>query len=309
MRQIGLGQSRDKLAKTWDINQAAEALRKAGHEVTVEVDETQRRDMATIEADRAQRAEDRAERYEGRAERTSTAAGADYVRARQMAEAIPFGQPMMPDHYSYGRDRSYRARMGRTYDRAFEGMAEAERLQGRAEAAGATQSHRESVPATLRRIAKLEAERRSWQRAVDGEPGPHTRHHHETWACLPAEGRHLERVRVQLGELDEQLAYWREHIAKAEAEGVKVWSKADFKRDDFALCRGTWYQVQRVNAKSLTVMWGTNTHLLAAVTRDNVRHAMGPSDRTGTITYDDIRGRMSAEEMAPVLAAAETQAG
>ena len=45
-----------------------------------------------------------------------------------MAEAIPFGQPMMPDHHTYGRDRNYRNRMSRTYDRAFEGMDEAEEL-------------------------------------------------------------------------------------------------------------------------------------------------------------------------------------
>ena len=76
-------------------------------------------------------------------------------------------------------------------------------------------------------------------------------------------------------------------LAKAEAEGVKVWSKADFRRDDFALSRGTWYQVQRVNAKSITVMWGTNTGQLPAVTRDNVRHALGPSTHTGTISYDE----------------------
>src|ERR1039457_240607 len=111
LRQIGLGQSRDKSAQTWKINAAAEALKTAGHEVTVQVDESQRRDVATIEADRAERAEARAERLGERAERTSATANADYARARQMGEAIPFGQPMMPDHHSYGRDRRYRDRM------------------------------------------------------------------------------------------------------------------------------------------------------------------------------------------------------
>ena len=74
LRQIGLGQSRDKAAKTWDINQAAEALRKAGHDVTVEVDDSQRRTVAEIEADRAERAEARAERYEERAGKRGTEA-------------------------------------------------------------------------------------------------------------------------------------------------------------------------------------------------------------------------------------------
>jgi hypothetical protein len=306
LRQIGLGQSRDKDAQGWKIEAAARALRAAGHEVTVTVDDSRRRDMATIEADRAERADARAERLSERAERVSTAAGADYQRARQMSEAIPFGQPMMPDHHSYGRDRNYRAKMGRTYERAFAGMAEAEELERRAGSAEAGQSHRDSVPATLRRIAKLEAGERGVKRDLagrmewvqgDGEnyvqklvqPGP----------------RYRAQLEARAASLAEQLGYWREHVAKAEAEGVKVWSKADFARDDFALRRGTWYQVQRVNAKSLTVMWGTNIGDFPAVTRDNVRHAMGPSDRTGTISYDEIRGRRSAAEMAEVLAAAE----
>ena len=59
IRRIGLGQSRDSAAKTYQINRAAEALRAAGHEVTVSIDESERRDVAKIEADRAERAETR----------------------------------------------------------------------------------------------------------------------------------------------------------------------------------------------------------------------------------------------------------
>lgn len=306
IRRIGIVQSRDRNADPYKIRRAAEALRGAGHEVTVTVDESQRRDTATIEAERAERAEARAERYEARSERVNAQAMADYGKARQMAEAIPFGQPMMPDHYSYGRDRRYRERMGRTYDRAFAGMDEAEELARRAESAQATQSHRESVPATLRRIAKLEAERRSWQRAINGEPGPHTRRDHETWACLPAEGRHLEHVKTQIEGLDEQLDYWREHIKAAEAAGVKVWTRADFAKGDYVLSRGTWYEVLRVNAKSLTVPWTVNWQV-PAVTRANAVTAIGPSTHTSTVTYDDVHGHKSPAEGAALLAGAEQQ--
>lgn len=303
LRQIGLGQSRDKLAKTWDISQAAEALRNAGHEVTVEIDESQRRDMATIEADRAGRAVGRAERYSERAERTGAEASATYAKARQMSEVIPFGQPMMPDHHSYGRDRNYRARIGRTYERAFEGMGEAERLQDRAEAAEANQSHRESVPATLRRIAKLEADERSVKRNLAGRMD---------WVANDDEGgydcklvkpgdRYRAALEARAAELAEQIAYWREHIAKAEASGAKVWTKADFAKGDFVLSRGTWYEVQRVNAKSLAVPW-TVDYRVPAVTKANAVTAIGPSAHTSTITYDDVRGRKSAAEMAAEVA-------
>ena len=227
-----------------------------------------------------------------------------------MAEAIPFGQPMMPDHHSYGRDMSYRRRMSRTYDRAFTGMAEAERAdRPRARRPRPTQSHRESIPATLRRIEKLEADLRRVQRDLagrmdwvdDGNGG------YDYKLVTPGE-RYRAQLERRAAALTEQLGYWRDHVKAAEDSGVKVWRPADFKRDDFALCRGIWYQVQRVNAKSITVMWGTNLGQLPAVTRDNVRHALGPSDRTGTISYDDIRDRKSAAEMAEILAAADAEA-
>jgi hypothetical protein len=50
---------------------------------------------------------------------------------------------------------------------------------------------------------------------------------------------------------------------------------------------------------------GTNDHLLAVVTRGEVRHAMGPSQWTRKITYDDAQGRKSAAEVAAMLAEAE----
>jgi hypothetical protein len=295
IRQIGLGQSRDRVADTWKIGRAAEALRAAGHEVTVEVDESDRRDVAEIEAERAERAEARAERLGERADRTSAAANADYARARQMAEAIPFGQPILVGHHSEGRDRNYRARMGRTYDRAFEGMAEAERLEGRAAAAEANQAHRESVPATLRRIAKLEAGERQLQRRLDGTG---LAMHGED---APATGAYAERLTARLADIADHLAHWRGHVAAAEAAGVKVWSRADFTKGDYVSSGHRWYRVERVNAKSLSVPHGNNDHLLPVVTRAGVVHAMGPSQWTRKVTSDEVTARKSAAEMAAII--------
>lgn len=307
IRRIGLGQSRDRNADPYKIKRAAEALRSAGHEVTVEVDESVRRTVAEIEADRAQRAEARTGRYEERAEKRSETASADYARARQMAEAIPFGQPMMPDHHSYSRDRNYRNRMGRTYERAFEGMDEAKELQHRAQAAEANQSHRESVPATLRRIAKFEADMRAVQRNLEGRLDYVSDDNggYSLKRVMPGPGRKAA-LEQRAADIQEQIDYWRGHIAKAEAEGVKVWTRADFAKGDFALTRWGWVEVLRVNAKSLTHPWGANAVHLEVVTRDNVKTALGTPGWTGTATYDEIRGRKSAEEMASVLAATQT---
>lgn len=40
--------------------------------------------------------------------------------ARKMASAIPFGQPILVGHYSEKRDRNYRNRINRRYERSFE---------------------------------------------------------------------------------------------------------------------------------------------------------------------------------------------
>ena len=305
LRQLGIGQSRDRNADTYKIKRAAEALRAAGHTVAVEIDETERRSVAEIEAERAERADARAGRYTERAGRTSAQATADYQRARQMAEAIPLGQPMMPDHYSYGRDRRYRDRMHKTYDRAFAAMGEAEELGRRAESAQATQSHRESIPATLRRIGKLEADERRIQRTIAGRKdwvsdgnGGHKLAH------VAPQGGYLERLKSSLSDVQEQLTYWRDHVKAAEADGVKVWGPADFTKGDFVHGRWGWAEVLRVNTKSVTIPWGSNAVHLDVVTRDNVTTAIGGPGWTDKVTWDDVKGRKSAEEMAAHLAAA-----
>ena len=169
--QIGLGQSRDTVARdTTGSTRAAEALRAAGHEVTVTMDDIAAAHRGRDRSRPGQRAPSSARKASARRANGATPRPrADYDRARQMAEAIPFGQPVMPDHYSYGRDRGTATKIHDTYGRAFEGMDEAKDLARRAEAAEANQSHRESIPATLRRIEKLEADlRRIAARASPG---------------------------------------------------------------------------------------------------------------------------------------------
>ena len=169
-RQLGcwyLPQSRDRLSDPHAIRRAASALEAAGFEVATDIDDTaEGRPVAEREAERAERAADRAGRFGEYAGNASERAAGTYAQARQMIEAIPFGQPILTDHYSAGRDRRYRDRMGRTFERAFAEMGKAERWEQRASAAGATQRHREAVPVTLRRIAKLEADARRIERAM-----------------------------------------------------------------------------------------------------------------------------------------------
>ena len=102
--------------------------------------------------------------------------------------------------------------------------------------------------------------------------------------------------------MNAQIAYWQQHVA---ASGAKVWGPGDFTKGDFVHGRWGWAEVLRVNAKSLTIPWGANAVHLAVVTRDNVKTALGTPGWTDKVTYDDVRGRKSADEMAAMLAETE----
>lgn len=122
----------------------------------------------------------------------------------------------------------------------------------------------------LRRIDKLEAARRRVTRSLA--------------RCKPASELARD-LSGQITELDEQLAHWRTVVSQAEAGGLKIWSRDDFERGDYVQYRGSWYEVLRVNIRSVTV-----PHALSAG---------GDADWTWTISYHDgITGRMSSEEMA-----------
>jgi hypothetical protein len=294
-RQVGLylGQSRDKPAQQWKIDKAAEALRAAGFDVKVEVDNDDRRSFAEAEAERYERAEERADRF---GEYAGSAAGrshAAWQRSHQISERFAMGQPILVGHHSERGARRDQQRMDDAMRRSIAEDDKAGRWSGRAAAAAGYRARRESVPTTLRRIEKLEAEARLIRRRLEGTDPWHG-------SGRPAAGGYRKQLLSRAVRLAEELAYWREHV---EQSGVKVWGPADFAKGDFVVWRFGTYQVERVNQKSLTVPKGVNDHRLTVVTRDKVTYAGGePSKWTWTIPYDEVRGRKSAEEMAAFLA-------
>jgi Domain of unknown function (DUF3560) len=298
-RNVGLylGQSRDKAAQKWKIDAAAEALKVAGHDVTVEIDDDDARSFAEAEQERYDRAEERADRFSGYADGAAARSGAAYAAVHQIAGMIPMGQPVLVGHHSERRHRRDLDRIDRGMRRSIEEDRKAGDWSERAEAAGQYQARRESVPTTLRRIEGLEADRRLWQRALDGEPGSRTPRHRETDGYMPAQGTYLERVQTEIGRIDEQLTYWRAHVKRMEAEqGVKVWSAADFTKGDFVRFLGTWYEVLRVNAKSVTIPAMISGG--PVVTKANSQMSW-----TDTVPYHKVKARKSAEEIAALLTA------
>ncbi len=244
-----LPHSRDKHADRQRLDQTAAALRDAGATVEVVLDDTPR-DAAAREADRHERLEGRRERLAGRADRLGGQADAAYQRGHQMLDAIPLGQPLLPDHHSYGRDRNYRERARRTMDRAFELAGESETAAERAAASRAAEAHRLGGPATMRRIDKLEADRRRLLRGLKGrvtytDEGP---------ALVAPSEQDAARLRAALAQVDDDLACWRAHLQQLKAGGqFTQYGPADFKRGDRVQVEGWTGTVLRVNRKTLTV--------------------------------------------------------
>lgn len=112
-----------------------------------------------------ERREARAERLRGWAEKREAKSSAGLERARQMGEAIPFGQPILVGHYSEGRDRGYRARMVSTMDRAVVDGRKATEMASKAasiDAAAARAIYSDDADAVERlgqRLAELESKR------------------------------------------------------------------------------------------------------------------------------------------------------
>lgn len=109
----------------------------------------------------------RIERLRERAQKKGEDADAFIARAKRMADAIPFGQPILVGHHSEKRDRNYRAKIDGAFTRGFGAMNEAKDMERRADAAEANDAISSDAPdaADLLRekIAGMERKQAQWK--------------------------------------------------------------------------------------------------------------------------------------------------
>ena len=86
-------------------------------------------------AEYKEKQEDKAERYAELADKAKKEAASTLDRAREMADVIPFGQPILVGHYSEKGDRNFRDRIDRTFKKGFELGEKAEYYAEKAERA------------------------------------------------------------------------------------------------------------------------------------------------------------------------------
>lgn len=104
-----------------------------------------------------QKQEDRRKRLEEAADRALSDAAAASTEARKRGSLIPFGQPILVGHHSEGRDRRFRAGIGRLYGKSFALQEKSEQLAAKAAAVGTGGISSDDPDAVKKLRAELEA--------------------------------------------------------------------------------------------------------------------------------------------------------
>ncbi|WP_440063900.1 DUF3560 domain-containing protein [Streptosporangium sp. OZ121] len=224
IRAIGIRQSRDRVANRYRINAAAEALRAAGHEVTVEIDDTFR-DRADVLADQGDRLDDRRHALARKAEKRGGEADAAFNRADQIAERFAGGQPILVGHHSEGRARRDRDRVDQAMRTGLDKSKEAKEVARRANAVGRSAAYSATPAVTERRIKTAESELRVIQKNLDGYTRRHLDHAGEPYYIedhKPATGNYREQLLARQAQLNNQLEYDRAQLQAAIDAGDHV---------------------------------------------------------------------------------------
>lgn len=224
--------------------------------------------------------EDRIATYKENARKARARANADWQSADNHSARFQGGQPILVGHHSEKSAHRARSRADAAMRRYIKNQQAAQYWERKARAAEQHQQQKHDPGVIQRRIARMEAE----QRQIDRQ--------HEQ-----AEGHHAEQLNEQSRKLTQELEQNRTELEDTDA---KIWGREDFNKGDYAHHDGTWYEIKRVNAKSVTVA--------AIVGSDHARLQLGgsqvyrlqdnPYTWTDTLTYTKITGRISAQDMA-----------
>jgi hypothetical protein len=257
-RNIGwyVRSSRDRNANQWLIKATRQGLEAAGFQVEVKIDDTFR-PTAQAEADRAARQEGRVDALEAKAVRKGKAAEDAYAAHERACEALPpGGEPIHVGHHS---ERRHRKAIDKAWDalgKAVNTGEEAERAEARAEAAAKTTEHRYSPETVKNRIDRLQADQRREPRYLDGHRRVVARTDtHEYVDEFPAAtGDYRDRLVERMTQRADQITYWEGVYAGLQADGTATsYSPDTIAKGDWIKRRGGWYEVVRVNKKSVSV--------------------------------------------------------
>jgi hypothetical protein len=238
------------------IERTKAALEAADFDVEVAIDNTFR-STAEAEADRAARQEARVEALTAKAERKAAADDAAWAAHQRACEALPpGGEPIHVGHHSERRHRNAIDKAHSSMRKSIDATKEAERAEARAEAAAKTTAVRYSPVTVQNRIDKLQAEQRRDQRELDGYRRVIARSgtHEYVDESPPAAGHRRDTLVERMAQRADQITYWKDIYATLQAQGVATsYSRETIAKGDRIKRRGEWYEVERVNAKSVSI--------------------------------------------------------
>ncbi|MFC8723723.1 DUF3560 domain-containing protein [Streptomyces bacillaris] len=244
--QYGIPRSRDRAPRIVAIENAADALRDAGHTVTVDVSTTVR-DSATVQEAKHERLEDRRAALTAKGEKLTREADALYRASDAMVAHLPLGQPVAPGR----KGRAHRNLLERSVTTAIKSAhtaQEAARMPARIAGSRRAEAEKRRPDVVARRVKRLEAELRS----LDRRMASLTEHHPEA-----ASSRLYRQYEGQRAELVERIAGDRAVLEQAKESGtVGRYSKENVAQGDLVHIRGQWRQVVRANAKTVSVTTG-----------------------------------------------------
>jgi hypothetical protein len=208
-----------------------------------------------------ERAAERAERFEDRADNKERESTNLYNSAHKMADCIPFGQPILVGHYSEGRDRRFRDRISRTFERAFEAGDTAKYYARRAECARATADGAQySNPRYLgNRIKETKAEIAVLENRLQGK----FYHYSEP---KPIDPEYAERLTALLDEQYEKMEFYQHCL---ETCGREIFSKETLKGKQAVKIRGRWEQIVKLNPTTVAV-----PNICFPLPEDQVKYAL-----------------------------------
>ncbi len=256
-RSIGMWfvpQSRDMPLKRHIVDASAAALTRAGFQVSIDVDDTARA-VADVEADRSARQADRVEALEAKAARKHAAAEiADKKHVEAHQALPPFGEPIKVGHHSERRHRKAIDNAWNALGKSVEADRAAREADRRTDSAADTTRNRFDVGVTRRRIDKLEAEIRGDERELTGYSKVYYVNQQTGEKVgdvfAPAVGGRREHLLARIAEKREQVAFWREQVAQAAANGAVLFDRSMLRKGDLVSDNLGWHRVLKVNSKS-----------------------------------------------------------
>ncbi|PPF32611.1 DUF3560 domain-containing protein [Pseudoclavibacter sp. AY1H1] len=260
-----LPHSRDKVANRYRIKDAARALEAAGRQVTLTVDDTAR-PAAQVEADRAARQAHRVTGLTTRAAHLAEIEKSADARLEVAKQSVPpMGQPILVGHHSESKHRRSIDKLDKAMRQSIDAGLNAQRGEQAAATAAKTTEHRYSPITVANRIENIEKEIRSVERLLNGyRRAPGTPYAEDV---PPATGEVRDQLLNRRNIESDALTYWQQIRADQVADGATTnYQASDIAKGDEVLYRGSWYEVARVNEKTVSVLvrpGSTVTHTIA----------------------------------------------